>query len=156
MKIACCSGQEAVLIEAIESHPLPSIIVCDADYDRLISVAAAALGRTPEIAESLLCELERAVVVEQDVLPSIVVRLGSEVTFRSDEDTPRRVRLVLPFEANIAEGKISIMTPVGTALLGLSPGQSIPCRVREGLCRVLTVLEVTPPLGGGTSPHGRA
>lgn len=131
--------------ESTINLPLPDIVVSELDYDRLVSMVAAVNHRTPEVAEDLLAELERARVVGVEALPSNVVRIGSTITFRSDDTLVRRVALVLPADANIAKGKISILTPVGTALLGLSPGQTISCRARDGQLRRLTVLDVAPP-----------
>ena len=53
--------------------------------------------------------------------------------------------LVYPGEANIEQGRISITTPIGTALIGLKTGQSISYVARNGQIHDLSVLEVTPP-----------
>ncbi|WP_325053327.1 GreA/GreB family elongation factor [Sinorhizobium meliloti] len=54
-----------------------------------------------------------------------VVRMGSTVEYETDTGGRRTVALVFPINADISEGKISILTPIGTALIGLSVGQSI-------------------------------
>lgn len=122
----------------------PKIIVSDSDYTRLTGLASAAQERLPEVAEELLSEMERADVVAADAVPPNVVQMGSMVTFRSDGTHDRHVTLVFPAEADIGKGKVSIMTPIGTALIGLSPGQSITWTARDGRKHELTVLEVTP------------
>jgi regulator of nucleoside diphosphate kinase len=71
--------------------------------------------------------------------------MGSTVEFRPDGGQPRRVTLVFPGDADISEGKISILTPVGTALIGLAPGQSIAWTARDGRRHRLTVLKVEQP-----------
>jgi hypothetical protein len=48
-------------------------------------------------------------------------------------------------DADISEGKISVLTPVGTALIGLRKGQSIAWSARDGKRHALTVLDVTGP-----------
>ena len=53
--------------------------------------------------------------------------------------------LVYPVDADIAEGRISVMTPVGTALIGLRIGQSITWRDRANKRHMLTVLDVVQP-----------
>jgi regulator of nucleoside diphosphate kinase len=63
------------------------------------------------------------------------------------------VTLVYPAEADIAEGRISVLTPVGTALIGLRAGQSITWRTRDGRKQVLTVLRVTPPVADDPGPE---
>src|SRR5438128_360021 len=55
------------------------------------------------------------------------------------------VVLVYPAQANIELGRISILTPVGAALIGLSIGQSIEFKTYTGESRLLTVLHVAPP-----------
>lgn len=121
----------------------PAIILGDADYRQLVELATASQG-TPA-AEALLDELERAKVIADDKLPPDVVRMGSGVTFRADGSGDKRVELVFPADADIAAGKISVLTPVGAALIGLSGGQSITWLTRDGREQTLTVLEVTPP-----------
>ena len=121
----------------------PAIIVSAADRQRLRGLATAALERLPEIAEELLSEMERASVVAGSVPPD-VVQMGSTVEFDSDDGQHRRVTLVYPGEADISQGKISVLTPVGAALIGLSEGQSIMWMTRDGRERELTVLSVEP------------
>lgn len=69
--------------------------------------------------------------------------MGSTVTFRDDTTAQdRTVMLVYPDEADVAQGRISILTPVGAALIGLSVGQSIEWQTPGGGWRSLTVLRV--------------
>lgn len=120
----------------------PKIVVSEIDHDRLSSLADALLDRAPAVAAELLAELGRADVVAAAAMPADVVRMGSSVLFRSNDGQERRVTLVFPGDADIAEGKVSIMTPVGTALIGLSPGQSISWTAPDGHRHELTVLDV--------------
>jgi regulator of nucleoside diphosphate kinase len=122
----------------------PAIIVSDIDQKRLSGLATAALERVPEIAEELLSEMERASVVAAGSVPANVVQMGSTVEFGSDDGQHRRVTLVFPGEADISQGKISVLTPVGAALIGLSEGQSIMWMKRDGREQELTVLSVEP------------
>lgn len=123
----------------------PDIIVNDVDFERLTQLATSSLGRFPEVAEELLGELDRARIVPALQIADNVVRIGSLVAFEADGGNAREVRLVYPGEADIAEGKISILTPIGTALLGLSPGQSISWKARDGREHALRVTSVTAP-----------
>jgi regulator of nucleoside diphosphate kinase len=120
----------------------PAIIMSVLDQERLTGLATAALDRVPEVAEELLAEMARATVVEDEKLPAAVVSMGSTVGFSSDGGAERRVTLVYPGEAGIAEGRISILTPVGAALIGLSEGQTIVSSRRDGREQNLTVLSV--------------
>jgi len=129
-----------------DSEPMPAIIVSVTDHHRLLGLAEAAEGRIPDVASVLQSEMERAQVVAADEVPDNVVRMGSIVEFSSDAGQ-RRVTLVYPVEADIAEGRISILTPIGAALIGLSQGQSIAWTARDGRRHRLTVLDVRQPPG---------
>lgn len=125
-----------------ESERLPTIIVSKAEYQVLTGLAEAVEERLPEIASVLQAEMDRAEVVAEDAVPADVVRMGSAVEFRQEGGQPRRVTLVFPGDADISKGRISILTPIGTALIGLSPGQSIAWTARDGRRQRLTVLKV--------------
>ena len=74
------------------------------------------------------------------------VCMGFEVAYR--DDTTGRVQtvtLVYPNEADIAKGRASVLTPIGTALIGLAVGKSINWTTRTGEMKRLTVLEVREP-----------
>lgn len=120
----------------------PKIIVGEIDHERLTGLATTALERIPEVAEELLAEMDRAKVVAPGKLPADVVRMGSFVTFDSDSAQHRRVQLVYPGEADIEQGRISVLTPIGAALIGLAAGQSIAWTARDGKKHVLTVTAV--------------
>jgi regulator of nucleoside diphosphate kinase len=123
----------------------PRIIVSDIDSKRLLDLAAAVHDRLPEVAEELQAEMDRARVVPARSLPDNVVRMGSTVEFRSDSTQQRRVTLVFPGGADIAQNRISILTPIGAALIGLSTGQSMTWLARDGRRHELTVLSVEQP-----------
>lgn len=123
-------------------HRKPKIVVGELDHERLTGLAIAAIERIPEVAEELLAEMDRARVVAPGKLPADVVRMGSVVTFESDSAQHRRVQLVYPGEADIEQGRISVLTPIGAALIGLSAGQSIAWTARDGKKHVLTVTAV--------------
>ncbi|MBR7651841.1 nucleoside diphosphate kinase regulator [Ochrobactrum oryzae] len=121
----------------------PNIVVSEIDYERLMGLATNVSERLEEIAEELMVELDRAKVVPAKRLPQNVIQMGSAVEFRSNDGQERRVTLVYPGEADIAQGKISILTPIGTALIGLTPGQSISWTARDGKPHELNVLSVS-------------
>jgi regulator of nucleoside diphosphate kinase len=137
---------------------MPPIIVSEADYDRLVNLAAAVEERAPDVAGVLQAEMQRARVVPAGAFPAHVVQMGSTVEFRSHAGQQRRVTLVYPGDADLAQGRISILTPIGAALIGLSPGQSIAWTARDGRRHELTVLNVERPDTGpaGSDPGPRA
>lgn len=129
----------------VRNRSVPNIIVSDADYERLTSLATASLERLPEVAEELLAEMERARIVSDGSVPADVVRMGSTVMFRSDDGRERTVTLVYPVDEDSTAHKISVMTPVGAALIGLGEGQSINWKARDGRRHELVVVTVKPP-----------
>jgi regulator of nucleoside diphosphate kinase len=127
---------------------LPPIILREEDQERLRNLADAVSEKFPRIADFLAREVERASILDaRKALPGLVI-MGSDVTFRDDTTgKTRRVTLVYPDEADIDAGKISVLTPIGAALIGLSVSQSIEWQTQTGDWRSLTVLEVRQPQG---------
>ncbi|PWE52916.1 nucleoside diphosphate kinase regulator [Metarhizobium album] len=121
----------------------PSIAIARSEHERLTKLAESLANRNPEVSDELMAELERARVIDDANLPDGVVRMGSSLRYTSDLGEDRSVTLVYPGEADIAAGRISIMTPIGAALIGLSAGQSIDWTARDGRIHRLTVQEVT-------------
>jgi regulator of nucleoside diphosphate kinase len=120
------------------------------DYLRLLDLAWAARAQFPDVGEFLLDEIEHARIVEADDVAPMVVTMGSQVEFRDGRTGDRRtVVLVYPGEHDIDLGRISVLTPVGAALIGLSEGESITWRTPKGEARSLTVLSVAQPSGIG-------
>lgn len=126
----------------------PPIILTAEDHEKLSTLARAATRAMPELASALADELDRAQVLADGRSPKDTVRMGSVVEFR-DETTGREqsVTLVYPAEADISQGRISVLTPVGAALIGLHAGHSITWRTPKGETRRLTVLAVREPQG---------
>jgi len=120
----------------------PQIFIPAVDYDRLLAMAERTAKREPDVAHFLMHELDRSSTKasgpEEDI-----VKMESHVRFR-DESTgrDREIQLVYPDKADPAAGRISILTPVGTALIGLSKGQSMPWNDHNGKRKSLTVLDV--------------
>ena len=120
---------------------LPPITLTVADADRLDRLAAAAADKFPRTAGFLAREIARANVVEPLRVPPGIVGMGSTVDYRDDATgETRTVTVVYPDEADLTAGKISVLSPVGTALIGLSVGQSIEWQAPTGSRRSLTVL----------------
>lgn len=124
------------------TRSVTQIIVSTADYERLTDLANASMERLPEVAQELLDELERAQIVDPSQVPEDVVRMGSTATFKSDDGQTRTFKLVYPADESLDEHRISIMTPIGTALIGLGKGQSISWTARDGKNHRLTVMKV--------------
>ena len=122
---------------------LPRILISKADENRLTAIATAASQRLPEAAAALLSELERADVWPAAAMPPDVARIGSIIEFDVNDGRRLKVQLVLPQDADINAGRISVLTPVGAALIGLSPGQAMQWLGNDGKKRLLTVRTVS-------------
>jgi regulator of nucleoside diphosphate kinase len=104
--------------------------------EELISVAGEFGGQSRKDLESLAGELNKAEVVSPKNVPADVVTMNSKVVLR-DLDTSEEMTytLVFPRNANIDAGAISVLAPVGTAILGYAKGDvvewPVPSRVRR-------------------------
>jgi regulator of nucleoside diphosphate kinase len=101
---------------------------------------------SPQEAESLEKELKKAKLVATNAVPDDVVRLNSIVTIK-DEATGKIMELVVvtPERADIKLKKISIMSPIGTALIGFKKGSIINWDVPAGK-KTFRILDVTKPV----------
>lgn len=134
-------GKRTIMLDTLTTNK-PDIVISEADHARLSQLAEGLLTRLPEVAGELLAEVERATIVAPDALPRNVVAMGSTVEFATEEGEARRVTLVFPDQADIAKERISVLTPIGAALIGLGEGQSITWKTRDGRTRELRVLRV--------------
>lgn len=120
----------------------PPIVITEADRARLVEFSDATMQENPNVTRFLREELARA-----DIVPECttgLVRMGSVVQFVDHQSTRvRRCKLVYPDEAHDKQS-ISVLTPIGSALLGLGPGQSISWTDAGREFR-LTVLDVSQP-----------
>lgn len=122
---------------------LPPIIVSSHDVRRLEALLASPLAAASPIAAQLEAELVRAEVCAPDAVPADVVTMNSEVEcIDEDGGVERRLRLVYPNDADADAGRISVLAPVGAALLGLSAGQSIAWPLPGGKISRLRVRRV--------------
>jgi regulator of nucleoside diphosphate kinase len=124
----------------------PRITLTAQDHEKLSILAGAAAHTMPDVAAVLTEELDRAHVLSNGRYPEHIVRMGSEVEFRDDTTGKvQTVTLVYPDEADISKGRISVLTPIGAALIGVRAGHSITWETRTGELRRLTVLQVREP-----------
>jgi regulator of nucleoside diphosphate kinase len=130
--------------EETEMKALPEVTITSTDRRRLVAIATAALvsERDGVAASMLLSEIARATVVPQDCLPSNVVDMGCEVEVRDNIDaTTRQLRIVYPGEDD-GRHAVSVLTPIGAALIGLPEGASIDWCTAAGDRRSFTLLRV--------------
>jgi regulator of nucleoside diphosphate kinase len=121
------------------------LVLTKDDYKLLISYLNGWHGKTAfdrRNAEDLQTELKKAKLVNKDDFPEDIVRLNSKVRIKAeDKDEIMELMLVTPDRADIKEKRISIMAPIGTALIGFRQGQKIKWQVPAGK-RTFTILEV--------------
>ena len=128
----------------------PRLIIDERAYQRLLALAERARAQVPDLADRLIEEIERADLRASSEMPGDVVTLGSEVTFRQADRT-QTVQIVAPEDADIEHRRISVLTPVGAALLGLTVGQKISWDMPDKRVAVLEVVAVRQP--NETAPH---
>ena len=104
----------------------PSIIVTSRDLERLEQLLSRPASQQIPGIDSLWKELERAEVVEPESVPPSVVTMNSTVRFIEEASgKSHEMTLVYPHDMDGTPGKVSVLAPVGSALLGLSEGQQI-------------------------------
>ncbi len=124
------------------SQSRPAIVLTRADHDRLSGLVATTLSQSSTI-EFLRQEIERSDIVAEEATASVVT-LGSRFKFIDhNSHTVSDGVLVLPGDVETPLA-ISVLSPLGSALLGLGPGQTIDWTDDAGLNRKLTVVTISP------------
>jgi regulator of nucleoside diphosphate kinase len=122
-----------------------TIFVTEPDLDRLTQLLDSDVARRdPASRAALEEELGRAVVVDSAEIPPDVVTMNSRVRFE-DVDTGEKLDMtvVYPVNADVERGRISVLAPVGSALLGLTVGQAIQWPLPGGKARHLRVVGIS-------------
>lgn len=123
------------------------IYITETDLDRLNLVIENMPSSSTEKLEG---ELARATIVQSDEIPANIVSMNSIVRFRNVENGHEsEVHLVYPENANADQNKISIVAPIGTALLGLSEGDSINWPTPSGNTTLEIIKVVFQPEAAG-------
>jgi regulator of nucleoside diphosphate kinase len=106
--------------------------------------------KPPPTLSALELETERAVVVKPEAVPPTVVTMNSEVEILDLDTKERRsVKLVFPSMAGIEEGRVSVLAPLGTALLGSCEGTPIEWSTPRGTRRLRVERVVYQPEAAG-------
>jgi regulator of nucleoside diphosphate kinase len=119
-------------------------VLTSLDREKLLALLRdAPITTDMKTARFLREEIERAEIAPHDLAPNSVVRMGCQVTFVDHADARiRRAQLVFPEEA-LSSQCISVLTPIGSALIGLGLGQLIRW-TETGEERCLAILEIRP------------
>ena len=122
------------------SKKATTIYITELDYNRLnglIDRTRESNGVDREYLKKLESELERAEVVDSKDIPADVITMRSKVRLKDlVSGESNTYSLVFPTEADFAEGKISVLAPIGTAILGYRRGDTIEWPVPSGLRRL--------------------
>jgi regulator of nucleoside diphosphate kinase len=120
------------------------IVLTRADRDRLVQVIDVFRARGDgALVASLLGELSRARVVAPEEMPRDIVTMRSRVRYRDEASGEvLTATLVYPGDEDPALGRISILSPQGSAMIGLRKGDGVRWPILDGEARALTVLEV--------------
>ncbi len=121
----------------------PPLHLLDSEADTLANLAVTIEHSQPRISEMLFTEIDRAEIHTAGTLPANVVAMNSHVTFVDEgSDETHEIQLVYPGQADIEQGRMSVLTLVGAGLIGLTEGQSIVWPDREGHERSLRIERV--------------
>ncbi|HFZ8993760.1 TPA: nucleoside diphosphate kinase regulator [Citrobacter freundii] len=129
----------------------PTIIINDLDAERIDRLLEKPEFAALPMAEALNAELDRAEMRSPETMPQDVVTMNSRVKFRDLSSGETRVRtLVYPAEMVDSSTQLSVMAPVGAALLGLRAGDTINWELPGGSSIHLEVLalEYQPEAAG--------
>jgi regulator of nucleoside diphosphate kinase len=147
-----------MLADSYPVGPKPPILISERDLWRLEQLASRFDGRENAAAEFLADELERAEICPADRIPADVVTMNALVAFRLEPAGSRQRRILVYPEAYAAaarpEGCVSVLTPVGAALIGLRVGSRLayPALGGRELALVVEAVEQRAAAAGGTAP----
>lgn len=123
-------------------HTEPNIVISSLDMQRLEGLLATLAPTTPGV-EALEAELTRAEVRDPQSMPATVVTMNSVVRFEIEESGESfELALRYPRDAGVP-GTVSILAPLGSALLGLNVGQSIDWTLPGGKMSSVRVVDIS-------------
>jgi regulator of nucleoside diphosphate kinase len=130
--------------QPIDNGNIPVVIREDDFY----LIKTLLTGQKEDAAEmTLLHEMNRAIVVKKEAFPAHAVRLNSQVSIQNLETNTLKVfTIVMPEKADIKKNRISILSPMGTALIGFRKGEEVVWQMPGGMKRI-RIMEVVNATG---------
>jgi len=130
-----------------------AIYITHFDMERLQKLLEGARlwsQRDREYLDKLEEELDRAILVASEDVPGDVVTMNSLISVRDlDSKKEMTLRLVFPSDADYEQGRISILAPIGTALIGYRAGDAVEWRVPAGVKRLKIIAVLYQPEAAG-------
>ncbi len=109
------------------------IIVNERDYLKLKQIINESITSGNVNAKNLNAEISNAILIDPAKIPSDVVTMNTKVCFIDIKESEEFVyTLVYPKDADLANGKLSVLAPIGTALLGYREGDELVWNVPAG------------------------
>lgn len=122
---------------------LPKIILSTQDLERLQRLLDTLPDARRDAAERLEAELARADAVAPALVPADVVTMNSRVVYEDVESGESREAVVVyPHEADAANGRVSVLAPIGSALLGMFAGETIEWPLPGGRSKRIRVVSI--------------
>jgi len=124
------------------------IIITTNDYQRLTGLIgfSSLQEEMPESVERLLSKFSTATMLPQDRIVAGVITMNSRVLLRElSQGREATVTVTYPQDANGREGKISVLSPIGTALLGRQVGDEVSWKVPTGIGRFEVIKIIYQP-----------
>jgi regulator of nucleoside diphosphate kinase len=145
-------------VDIEETNMRDRIFVTRIDFEelcRLVESRRAGRASDGQYLDKLEQELDRAEIVESAAVPSDVVTMNSEVRVKDmDSGEVKLYRLVFPSQARTAN-TVSVLAPIGTAMLGYRAGDFIEWSVPKGIRRLEVLDVVYQPEAAGTTISGQ-
>ena len=121
---------------------LNPVVLLDEDYQILRTYLTHPDAQGTGETLSFASEIRRAIIVNKLAFPNHTIRLGSKVTlFVTGTKTKSRFTIVLPEEADLSERKISVLSPIGAALIGFRETEDLEMKVPAGI-KKFKIMEV--------------
>jgi regulator of nucleoside diphosphate kinase len=128
-----------------EKEPLRELMFLDHDVARMQGLLKDKALENHQYCSALREEITRGRIVSRSELPITVVTMYSTADVLDIEDnTKHTYTLVYPWEADVDNGKISVLAPVGTALIGYRKGDEVGWKVPSGMARFKILLVKQP------------
>ena len=120
----------------------PNIVITKRDADRIDSLLENLCGKNFPGKAQLEAELNRASIVNSEDIPPNVVTMNSTVVFQTGDGKQFSLKLVYPKDTDGSTEKLSILAPIGSAILGLKEGDSISWPVHGGTSMDVQIIRV--------------